>query len=541
MKLKGFANRPYNIFFHLHTVSGIVLAVALFVIFFAGAFTLFKSEFYLWENPGARKADIREFTLARAIHALKSAETAFDINDETFISMPTDESPVVQIFAHIQPEKEGAPEIHYTGKMDPVSFEIMEKPRSTVGETLYKLHFFDQIPYAGRWIAGFVSLFFLFAVLTGVLVHWKNMLTKFWAYGFTGTWKQIWTNSHTVFGLLGLPYQLMYAVTGAFYLLLILVLMPTVLLLYGGAPENVFRLAYPMYNIEYSDQAAAADYTPHIEQVFREWEARYGQDYRLMGIQANHLLKEDAGITFRMVSKNPEVFFSNAYAGYRLKDGREVFHSLPENNKFTYRVIESITNLHFASFGGLFVKALYFVMALFSCFVFVSGILIWKEARNNSRYSASRKKFHHRVTQVFLAVCFTLFPATAILFSAELLVPGIEDHAFWVNTVFFVSWLLMALTVVLLLKSENSVTRFGLASGGFFSLLVPLVNGLTTGDWLWKTPLTQVWATDVFWLLSGVLSLSVFAFVSTQNQKDPGAQGVRADEPGRQSKMTPVP
>jgi len=511
MKLKGLANRPYNIFFHLHTVSGIVLAVALFVIFFAGAFTLFKSEFYLWENPVARKTDIQEFTLARAIHALKNAETEFDMNDETFISVPTEESPVVQIYAHIQPEKEGGAEIHYAGKMDPVSLKIMEKPRSTVGETLYKLHFFDQVPYAGRWIAGFVSLFFIFATITGVLVHWKNMLTKFWAYGFTGTWKQIWTNGHTVFGLLGLPYQLMYAVTGAFYLLLVLVLMPTVMLLYGGSPENVFRLAYPMYNIEYSDHAAAADYTGNIEKISEEWEARYGRDYRLVGVQANHLLKEDAGMTFRMVSKDPEVFFSNAYVGYRLKDGQEVFHSLPGNKKFTYKVIESIMHLHFASFGGLFVKAVYFVMALFSCFVFVSGILIWKEARNNSRYTTSQKQFHRRVTKVFLAICFTLFPATALLFSAELLVPEIENHAYWVNTVFFISWLMMTL-FALLLESEKSITRFSLWMGGFFSLLVPLVNGYSTGDWLWKTAHTQVWATDLFWLVTGILSFSIFGF-----------------------------
>ncbi len=126
MKLKGLANRPYNIFFHLHTVSGIVLAVALFVIFFAGAFTLFKSEFYLWENPQARTAGIRDFTLGKALNALKNEELAFDLNDETFISLPTAQNPVVQIFAHIRPEQEGAPEIHYAGKMDPGTFKMLE-------------------------------------------------------------------------------------------------------------------------------------------------------------------------------------------------------------------------------------------------------------------------------------------------------------------------------------------------------------------------------------------------------------------------------
>ena len=132
--------------------------------------------------------------------------------------------------------------------------------------------------------------------------------------------------------------------------------MPAVLLLYGGSPENVFRLAYPMYSIEYSEHAGAADYTGNIEKISEEWEARYGSDYRLVGVQANHLLKEDAGMTFRMVSNAPGVFFSNAYVGYRLKDSREVFHSLPENKEFTYKVIESIMHLHFASFGGCWLK-----------------------------------------------------------------------------------------------------------------------------------------------------------------------------------------
>ncbi|MCD8540243.1 MAG: PepSY domain-containing protein, partial [Leadbetterella sp.] len=418
------------------------------------------------------------------------------------------------------------------GKMDPETLNMLDQPQSTIGDTLYKLHFFDQIPYAGRWIAGFVSLFFIFATLTGVLVHWKNIFTKFWAYGFKGTWKQIWTNAHTVFGMLGLPYQFMYAVTGAFYLLLFLVLMPTVILLYGGSPENVFKLAYPMYNLEYREDAKAADYTANIGMIQRKWEAAYSKEYTLAGIQANHLLREDAGVTYRMISKDPGVFFSNAYVGYRLKEGEEVFNSLPGNKKFTYKVIESLMHLHFASFGGLFVKAVYFVMALFSCFVFVSGVLIWKEARNNSRYEERQRRFHARVTRIFLAICFTLFPATAILFSAELLLPA-TDHVFRVNTVFFLSWLLLALGVMGL-PSERAITRFSLWLGGLFSLLVPLVNGWVTGDWLWKTPLTQVWATDAFWLFTGLLSFSVYRFTCLRDEKTllPGSEKSRAGKNG---------
>lgn len=510
MKLKGFGNRAYNIFFHLHTVSGIVLAVALFVIFFAGAFTLFKSEFYLWENPSARKIKTEEPDLKKVVTRLQETLAGFDLNDDTYITFASPQNPVIGIYGHIKPEgKEG--EIHYTGKMDPVNYAVSDKAESTVGETLYKLHYFAQIPFAGMWIAGLVSLVFIFATVTGVLVHWKNMLTKFWAFSFRGTWKQIWTNSHTVFGLLGLPYQFMYAVTGAFYLLLLLVLLPAVLVFYEGKPEKVYAMAYPMYGVEYNEQAPFFDHTENLASLYREVRMKYGSAYEIPAVQTHHVHKEDGVANFRLVSKDKRIFASNGYIGYRLKDGQEVYNALPgENKKWTYAIVEAIMHLHFASFGGLLVKAVYFVMALFSCFVFVSGILLWKEARDNNRYSAAQKRFHRRVTHVFLAICFTLFPATALLFSAELLVPS-EDHVFRVNTAFFLVWLLLAL-IAMLRSSERSITRFSLRWGALFSVLVPLVNGVTTGGWPWKTPITQVWATDLFWLLTGMLSFSVLRF-----------------------------
>jgi uncharacterized iron-regulated membrane protein len=42
--------RDYNVLFHSHTVSGIVISVALYIIFFCGAFSLFKDEITAWEK-----------------------------------------------------------------------------------------------------------------------------------------------------------------------------------------------------------------------------------------------------------------------------------------------------------------------------------------------------------------------------------------------------------------------------------------------------------------------------------------------------------
>lgn len=508
MKLKGFGNRAYNIFFHLHTVSGIVISVALFVIFFAGAFTLFKTEFYLWENPRARKGAPAQTNPEEILKKVREQLAGFDLDDDTFITFPTASHPVINLYGHIKPES-GEGEIHYAGKMNPGDSKLYETAESAVGETLYRLHFLDQIPYAGRWLAGFTSLFFVFASITGLLVHWKNMLTKFWALSFKGARKQIWTNSHTVLGLLGLPYQLMYAVTGAFYLLLILVLMPAVMVLYEGKPEHVYALAYPAYGVAYDDDAPPAVHTGRLAALHERVMGLYGKDYDILAVQLRHFNKEDAAVNYRLVARNSSFFSSHGYVGYRLADGSEIYSELPgEGKKLTYKVIEAFSHLHFATFGGMFVKGIYFVMALFTCYVIVSGILIWKEARNNRNYTPKQKKFHHRVTLIFLSVCFSLFPAIALLFTAEMALQGIEDHTLWVNTVFFTGWLALAMAGFSL-KTEKKLTWFCLFTGGLLSVTVPVANGLVTGDWLWHTMSVHIWATDLFWLLTGILCLAL--------------------------------
>src|SRR5690606_25798756 len=42
--------RNYNIYFNTHTISGIIICALLYVIFFAGSFSLFKKEISAWQN-----------------------------------------------------------------------------------------------------------------------------------------------------------------------------------------------------------------------------------------------------------------------------------------------------------------------------------------------------------------------------------------------------------------------------------------------------------------------------------------------------------
>lgn len=526
MKLKGLNPRLYNITFNLHTVSGIVISFALYVIFFAGAFTLFKDEFYQWENPAARTELNRPVDYDQILTDLKKKVPDFDLSEDIIMVKESEKRPLVNIYGHLIVAK-GKPEEHYYTSYLPATGEFSKEEKSTVGETLYRLHFFDQIPFAGRLISGFVSLFFAFAVITGVMIHWQNMRSKFYGFSLKGSLKNIWTSSHTVFGLLGLPFQLMYAITGAYYMLSFLVLLPVVMVFYSGDQEKALKAIVPERYVDVSEGSPYTDKNRKLTGILDKLQ-KENPELELHYLQIRHYDREDGIVSASL--ENNKTFAGEGTVAVRLQDGKEILNLLPGKKGYAQQVLFGISRLHFATFGGLALKVMYFFLALFSCFVIISGVLLWKEARNKRHYTGRQKHFHHRVTMTYLAICLTLFPAVAVLFSAELVIPEGENHVFVVRTVFFVSWLVLSITGIFF-RTVSRMTWFCLVSGGLLSLLVPFANGFVTGDWIFSAlskDLYYVAITDIFWLLAGfaALGISIVMKQGRSFQKETAAESV---------------
>ncbi|MEM9673917.1 MAG: PepSY-associated TM helix domain-containing protein, partial [Bacteroidota bacterium] len=168
----------------------------------------------------------------------------------------------------------------------------MKEPRTTLSNTIYYLHYFRQIPVIGLYLSGFVGLFFLFAIITGLLIHWRNLLTKFYAFVKEGKWKVIWTNAHTVLGVIGLPFQLIYAITGAFFGLLSLILLPTVFLLYEGDTEKVFNKINPSAALTVEEDAPNYDHYS-LTELAQQIEQQY-PDFHIRNIRLRNYGQEDA-------------------------------------------------------------------------------------------------------------------------------------------------------------------------------------------------------------------------------------------------------
>lgn len=509
MRLKGPGKRTFNVLFHTHTVSGIVISFALFIIFYAGAWALFRHDLAAWENPYLRQKINPDFSYEKAIDAVDSIYSLNWYHGVSF-ELPKRSMPYFRITGQI-PEPDSTSKIlrAYVNTFD---YRISEdlKKKTTANETIYHLHYFDQIPVPrfGRTLSSAVGLFFLFAIVTGVIIHWKNLFSKFYAFVTEGKWKTIWTNLHTVFGIIGLPFQVMYAVTGAFFGLLFAI-GPSLFFVHDGDTGLMNKVRFPEMQLAIDPEAADSENLTFTETLHRLEELYPGIEMQYATIK--NYRKEDAIITFR--AQDDDRLGTRGRITLRMKDGEMLkeYSVDPTNKPYHNHVQDWIRRLHYAEFGGFFIRLLFFILAMFTCLMIIAGVLVWRYARDNKRYTYKQRLFHHHVTKIYMAICLSMFPAVGIIYLAEKLVAlELANRVAIINQIFFWGWL--ALTIAgCFWNSYTRQNKYYLILGGILMLLLPLANGITTGLWPWIAwhSFQEVALIDVSWCFMGVIALFV--------------------------------
>lgn len=491
MELKALKPRLHNIMFHTHTVSGIVICFALFVIFYAGAFALFMDELYQWENPNARitTVDASKVDYDKIIEKVKEVHPKFDSTKQFGIVPPTAKQPLSYFYG--SEKVNDSTTTRFTAYVNPASYEVNvagEEPTTHMSRTIYQLHFFRQIPVVGIYLSGLVSFFFLFAIFTGLLTHWKNISNKFYAFTVKGKWKNIWTNSHISLGFITLPFQLIYAITGALFGLSILLLLPTAFLAFNGDTASVIEAINPSAAVKYSDDAKPIEGAFSYNDAFKKVSAE-NPDYPIIYILSRNYGLEDGTITVNVDDGKGIAANGSFIFGY--KDGNTLSALIPEKSSYSKSTLNVLIKLHYATYGGLFLKIIYFILAMVTCYIMTSGVMIWRTARNKKTYTVKQRRFHHKVTKCYLALTMSMFPAVAIIFLANKIVPiDLEGRTFYVNSIFFLGWLILLITG-LFWDNYSKLNKNYIVIGSVLCLLIPVANGIFTGDWIWRTLINQ--------------------------------------------------
>lgn len=501
--------RPYNIFFDLHTVSGIVLSVLCYVIFFAGSFAFFRDEIINWERneiPTAKKALTVDFDYTIDSLAKKNNLYGRDIviwkgYEEKRVMMDVSASKDSTVkgevgFFYLNPETQK---------------KYQYETSYTLGEFLYRLHFFAQVPYpAGYYLSGFTALFLFFIILTGFLVHWKKLVQNFFVFRPWAKLKTVWTDAHTVLGTIGLPFQAVYAITGAFFMINAILVIPVVSLFYNGDEDRFYDdLGYGHPKFEF--QQKRINNIPSINELAAKTTAKW-EDFAVTEVHIFNYGDSSMHIDVSGELDNATKFTGLGSVIYRGATGEVVETKDPYARTSYLASVKSILyKIHFGDYGGYTLRIVSFVLGLLSCFVVVTGILIWLEARNKKNIPEKKKAFNRWVGHIFLALCLTMFPVTALAFIVTKLLPAdlASQRMDILYTGYFTVWVVMS--VGFMLKRDNYFTnKYTLLSGGILGLIIPLTSGITTGNWLGLTgpqAVTDFFVVDTLWIVLSAMAI----------------------------------
>jgi uncharacterized iron-regulated membrane protein len=528
-------NRKYNIYFHTHTISGIFICALLYVIFFAGSFSFFKDDIAAWQKnesyAAEREAVSKDFNYVldslSANHKLTGRDFDFSMQRHgvgVYASMSASHDSTLKVKPKKKPEEQKRGRRRRGGDDDSAFFTYNFAQKKNVdyqagydmGEFLYRLHFLAQLnaipirlgsPF-GYLLAGIVSFLFLFALITGLMLHWDKIVSNFFTFRPWAKWKTVWTDLHTALGVIQFPFQFIFAVTGIVLIANTFLMGPYTSYLYKGDSEKLYQA------LEYSD-------TSKFEYTYTPLTAAFNLNTFLATIEQKQPGAEISQVSIKnylddnmhvIVQSKPHADESFAGSGkiiYRVRDQKVLFETSPtEHASYIDNVKALIYHLHFGDFGGRPLRVIYFVLGAMGCVVIISGILIWLVARDKNSVPKHKRVFNFWTANVFMAACMTMLPVTAFTMIVLLFLKnaGQSEIYNW----YFYSWL--ALGVYFIARRDVALTtRQTTILSVVTCFALPVLDGVVRGNWFWNTYSRR--AFDILFIDLLFLSLAIISVV----------------------------
>jgi len=357
----------------------------------------------------------------------------------------------------------------------------------------------------GRYLVGLLGIIMLFSIVTGVVMH-RKIFRDIFKLRTLRSVRLLWSDTHKLLGVWGLFFHLMIAFTGAILGLSALIQGLTAIGAFDGdvqlAREQVLGKAP-----QYSDTPAKM---LNLDDLLLKAQIEI-PDAELKSLRLD--LWKDANAHVEVSMNQPQALTSVAMVQFSGVTGEKIkkVDLLEESTPF-FRAFMAITPLHYAQFGGLLLKLLYYLLGLGTAMLTVTGILIWDTRRRQREKHYENN--HNYMGRFTVGICAGMVIATAMVFWANKLIPLFElsrSPYFWITTIYFVSWSLCLIWSCVCENTRNTTIQLlGLAA--FLTMGLPVLNGWLTGDWLIYTLINQQWyiaVTDIMMLLTGILFATI--------------------------------
>ncbi|HIV70377.1 MAG TPA: PepSY domain-containing protein [Candidatus Aquabacterium excrementipullorum] len=485
----------------VHTWTGIVAGMALFIAFYAGALTVFKEPIARWVSPPSPGVAAVSLADAPALIAgtLKARPSA--AKDFTLYLQPAEHVPARLGWSEKPPGGDGddhdeSHAHHYTATLDQQQVRIDEDSPSALPAFIDTLHRVVGLPKdtdPNRRVMGVIAALYAVALVSGVILLLPTLVKDFFALRLGRNLKRMWLDAHNVVGIVSLPFHVVMALTAVVFAFHDDIYELQDKLIHQGQLQSFWRAGagpakpgakpaprdpatmLPPSQLLAQVQAMAPDFVPRVMQYAQVGSPR--ATVRVWGMDPNDIARSPRG---GFVALDP-------YTGKVQNTDL-----LPGHQSALSATLTSFFTLHFATYGGKPVQWLYFLMGLGGAFLFYSGNLLWIESRRKAERRGKPAPVQSRSTTLMAAasvgVCLGCVSGISLSIVAGKWLHGhVADLGAWHQGVYYAVFLGSVAWAFVRGAARASVHLLWLAAA--CTVAIPVSSLLA---WLW--PQLGLWA-----------------------------------------------
>jgi len=364
-------DRRYRVLYDTHAWVGVLASLALYLLFVTGIVALVWEPIAAWEEPAhhveAAAGDVDQWYAALLDAVPEGAERADLILPDPRVGRHAPTAWVVD-----------ADDVRSQWIWDA---DAWRESRAHAGHFLFSVHFLhhEAVPWLYD-VAGLLSVAMLVALLTGLLIHLRDLLPQIDQFRPHLPLRVGWADAHKVTAVLGFPFQLMIAYTAAMIILGNYVIIAIGLPLYGGDVDRARVVAFGERPPPFEAPVEPARSAPASEILARAHEALPGLTPESVRVQ--HPGRTDARA--RVIGKLDQQL---GYAVVHVAaPNAEVIHTMDPRQATAAGVAEQwITALHFAQIGGWGLELCYALLAAATGATLLTGNELWLARRAKRR------------------------------------------------------------------------------------------------------------------------------------------------------------
>lgn len=358
----------------LHTWTGIISGIFLFICFVAGGLSVFQNQLTQWATPPAyhKKIDIDQYNAL--IHEVQKevpvTHEQFQLN---FSSNIPNQPPITWKVEDSNDSLIGFATI------EDHQVSISKEPSNHLGHLIEILHETAGIPgivsdeKVGVLFMGGISLLYFIAMLSGIILHLPTLIKDYFAIRKTKNQKRFWLDMHNVVGITNLPFHLVISVT--------VVVFAFHDLFYTGLSKITGQTLFekPALNVS-NIQKTDLDILEILAQV-----KKIAPEYRVDYMQFNQLNRPHQA-SVRIAIYSPNQMLRGANHNFLVMNPyTKIFVStdvLNEKKSALDHFVQSMFSLHFGNFGGVWTRWIYLCLGVGGAFLFYSGNMLWIKSRS---------------------------------------------------------------------------------------------------------------------------------------------------------------